>query len=194
MRTVIPLAAIAAVLAFASTAQAAKPAEAGSFVLTANSPGGTYAPTFTGNGMLGVRVPPTGQGYAGGTVPAQSELAGFYARPRATPSPRTTSSSGRTSRPGRRSPSPTAARRSRLPGTGVSRWRQSIDLHTGIVTTTATLDRAGRARHRPHLPGADRPRDRRVGLVRLEFTPQWSGTATVTDVIDGTAGRPPALS
>jgi hypothetical protein len=28
-----------------------------------------------------VRVPATGQGYAGGTVPAQSELAGFYAKP-----------------------------------------------------------------------------------------------------------------
>ena len=60
MRSLIRLAAIAGSLAlvFASTAQAAPPASAGSFVLTANSPGGTYAPTFTGNGMLGVRVPP----------------------------------------------------------------------------------------------------------------------------------------
>ncbi len=53
----------------------------GSFVLTANSTGSSYAPTFTGNGLLGVRVPPAGQGYAAGTVPAQSELAGFYAKP-----------------------------------------------------------------------------------------------------------------
>src|ERR1700684_281866 len=62
---------------FAPAAWAAPATNAGAFTLTANSPGGTYAPTFTGNGMLGVRVPPSGQGYAAGTVPAQSELAGF---------------------------------------------------------------------------------------------------------------------
>jgi hypothetical protein len=67
-------------LALASSAQAAGQPSAGAFVLTANTPGGTYAPTFTGDGMLGVRVPPAGQGYAGGTVPSQSELAGFYAQ------------------------------------------------------------------------------------------------------------------
>ena len=68
MRTVVRLAAIAGALLFAATAQAAPPGGAGSFVLTAHNTGGTYAPTFTGNGMLGVRVPPSGQGYAGGTV------------------------------------------------------------------------------------------------------------------------------
>ena len=57
------------------------PGNSGSLTLTARHTRSTYAPTFTGNGLLGVRVPPTGQGYAGGTVPAQSELAGFYARP-----------------------------------------------------------------------------------------------------------------
>src|SRR2546421_8007790 len=57
------------------------PASTGATVLTATNTGPTYAPTFTGNGVLGVRVPPAGQGYAPGTVPAQSELAGFYAQP-----------------------------------------------------------------------------------------------------------------
>src|ERR1700727_1358596 len=68
-----------AVMALAASAAAAS----GSFVLTATNPATSagYAPTFTGNGLLGVRVPATGQGYAGGTVPAQSELAGFYAKP-----------------------------------------------------------------------------------------------------------------
>jgi hypothetical protein len=56
-------------------------AATGDYVLTATSAGSGYSPTFTGNGELGVRVPPAGQGYAGGTVPAQSELAGFYAKP-----------------------------------------------------------------------------------------------------------------
>src|ERR1700759_2387292 len=55
----------------------------GSFALTATSPRTAtgYAPTFTGNGRLGIRVPATGQGYVGGTVPSQAELAGFYAKP-----------------------------------------------------------------------------------------------------------------
>jgi hypothetical protein len=50
MRRYAGLLAIAGALLFVSTAQAAAPAGAGSFVLTANSPGGTYAPTFTATG------------------------------------------------------------------------------------------------------------------------------------------------
>ena len=83
----------------AGAAAGTPPGGGGTWVLTAVNQGGTYAPTFTGNGLLGVRVPPSGQGYAGGTVPAQSELAGFYALPHWQGS---WSSSGRTSRPGRR--------------------------------------------------------------------------------------------
>jgi hypothetical protein len=37
----------------------------GSYLLTATSTGGNYAPTFTGNGYLGVRVPPVGAGICG---------------------------------------------------------------------------------------------------------------------------------
>src|SRR5690348_824967 len=73
----------AAALAPSAPALAARPAAPGtgsaagpgSYVLTATSTDGNYAPTFTGNGYLGVRVPPTGQGYAGGSVPAESTLA-----------------------------------------------------------------------------------------------------------------------
>jgi hypothetical protein len=70
---------VGAVMALAASSAAAS----GSFVLTAtrSTTRSGYAPTFTGNGLLGVRVPATGQGYAGGSVPAQSELAGFYAKP-----------------------------------------------------------------------------------------------------------------
>jgi hypothetical protein len=42
---------------------------AGSYVLTADSTSGNYAPTFTGNGYIGIRVPPVGQGYAATPVP-----------------------------------------------------------------------------------------------------------------------------
>ena len=187
MRTVVPLAVIAAVLAFASTAQAAKPAEAGSFVLTANSPGGTYAPTFTGNGTLGVRVPPSGQGYAGGTVPAQSELAGFYGQVSGDPKPANDVQ--------QRANIPTwstltfsdGGQAFTVPGAGVSRWRQSIDLHTGLVTTTARWTAPdGHVTDLTYEVLTDRANPS-LGLVRLEFTPQWSGVATVTDAIDGTA-------
>src|ERR1700753_1517063 len=69
--------------AAAGSALAATTPNSGSLELTTRNPSASsgYAPTFTGNGLLGVRVPATGQGYAGGTVPAQSELAGFYAQP-----------------------------------------------------------------------------------------------------------------
>lgn len=76
-------AALALAAAAAPSAASAAASGRGSYVLTATSSrtASGYAPTFTGNGFLGVRVPAAGQGYAGGTVPAQSELAGFYAKP-----------------------------------------------------------------------------------------------------------------
>lgn len=52
----------------------------GAYVLAATSTDGSYAPTFTGNGNIGLRVPPAGQGYAGGSVPTDFTLAGFYAQ------------------------------------------------------------------------------------------------------------------
>ena len=181
--------AIAGVLLFVSTAEAAPPAGEGSFVLTANSPGGTYAPTFTGNGMLGVRVPPSGQGYAAGTVPAQSELAGFYGQVSGDPKPANDVQ--------QRANIPTWSTLTfsgengntfAVPGAGVSRLA-AIDRpshrdrhHDGAV------DRARRARHRPHLRGADRPRQP-VRSVSSASSSRRNGraSATVTDAIDGTA-------
>ena len=187
MRRYAGLLALAGALLFVSTAEAAPPAGEGSFVLTANSPGGTYAPTFTGNGMLGVRVPPSGQGYAAGTVPAQSELAGFYGQVSGDPKPANNVQ--------QRANIPTWSTLTfgengntfAVPGAGVSGWRQSIDLHTGIVTTTAKWTAPdGHATDLTYQVLTDRANPN-VGLVRLQFTPQWSGVATVTDAIDGTA-------
>jgi trehalose/maltose hydrolase-like predicted phosphorylase len=179
--------AAAVALALAGIAQAAPSASAGAFVLSANSPGGTYAPTFTGNGMLGVRVPPSGQGYAGGTVPAQSELAGFYAWP--TGAPKVSENVQQ------RANIPTwstlgfgdGGQSFAVPGPGVSNWHQSIDLHTGIVTTTARWTATdGHVTDLTYQVLTDRA-SQFVGLVRLQFTPRWTGVATVTDAIDGTA-------
>ena len=176
----------------------ASPASAagGSFQLTAHSRGTGYAPTFTGNGLLGVRVPPAGQGYAGGTVPAQSELAGFYAKP----------ATGKVSvRVQQRANIPTWSTltfadggRAFAPTVGtLSGWSQTIDLRTGVITTHATWRAPdGHVSDLRYDVFTDRARPH-VAVVRLTLTPHWSGTATVTDAIDGTpavAGPPKHLT
>ncbi len=187
MRRLVGFLVLAGAVALPGTAQAAGAPGGGSYVLSANSPGGTYAPTFTGNGMLGVRVPPSGQGYAGGTVPAQSELAGFYAQISGDPKP--------SNNVQQRANIPTWSTLTfsdggtpfTVPGPGVSNWKQSIDLHTGIVTTTARWTAPdGHVTDLSYQVLTDRA-GQFVGLVQLQLTPQWSGVATVSDLIDGTA-------
>jgi trehalose/maltose hydrolase-like predicted phosphorylase len=149
--------------------------------LTATKPGAAdYAPTFTGNGLLGVRVPPAGQGYAAGTVPAQSELAGFYAQPKGEVQQRinTPTWSTLTFADGGKAFDPK--------GKGTSGWRQTLDLRTGIVTTRARWKAPnGHVTDLTYEVLTDRARPH-VGLVRLRMTPRWSGTATVADRFDGT--------
>jgi trehalose/maltose hydrolase-like predicted phosphorylase len=181
-------AALAAVMTPAAAVAAGLPGNGGSFELTARSPtaAARYAPTFTGNGLLGVRVPAAGQGYAGGTVPADSELAGFYAHPSHALPPE---------RVQQRANLPTwstlslAVAGHTFSGTGssVTGYRQSLDLRTGTITTHARWTApGGRVTDLTYRVLTDRAQEN-VGLVRLSFTPQWSGTATVTDAIDGTA-------
>ena len=170
-----------------TAAPAGARASAGTYVLTQTSHGKGYSPTFTGNGWLGVRVPATGQGYAAGTVPAQSELAGFYAKP---------------DRFAKASES--VQQRANLPtwstlmfsdggqpfslSTGqTTGWRQSIDLHTGVIATSATWTAPdGHVTGLAYRVLTDRA-DPHVGLVTLTLTPRWTGTATITDETDGTA-------
>ncbi|MFZ0040220.1 MAG: hypothetical protein WAK93_02860, partial [Solirubrobacteraceae bacterium] len=168
-------------------------ASGGSFVLTARKTGSTYAPTFTGNGLLGVRVPPSGQGYAGGTVPAQSELAGFYAKP----------SKGKKSQlVQQRASIPTWSTLGFSDGGATfstkagktSDWRQSIDLHTGVISTSARWKAPdGHVTNLSYQVFTDRAREH-VGVVQLVIVPQWTGTATVSDLIDGTAENEPTKS
>ncbi|HWF73510.1 MAG TPA: glycosyl hydrolase family 65 protein [Solirubrobacteraceae bacterium] len=176
---------LALALATASPA-AATASPDGSYVLTARSSRSpAYAPTFTGNGFLGVRVPASGQGYGGGTVPAQSELAGFYAKPT---SPKTVSDAVQ-----QRANIPTWSTLVFGDGTGTyssasgqtANWRQAIDLHTGVVTTSGTWKAPdGHTTAFSYRVFTDRA-DEHVGVVELALTPGWSGTATVTDEIDG---------
>ncbi len=172
-----------AVMALAASSAAAS----GSFVLTATHPttGSGYAPTFTGNGLLGVRVPATGQGFAGGTVPAQSELAGFYAKPT-----KPTSAGDAVQQ---RANIPTwstltfadGGQPFSLNAGTTTGWSQSLDLHTGVITTSATWKAPdGHSTKLSYQVLTDRA-NAHLGLVQLTLTPQWSGTATVTDEIDG---------
>ena len=178
-------------------AQAAgTPGNSGSFTLTARSTTAAsgYAPTFTGNGLLGVRVPAAGQGYAGGTVPAQSELAGFYAKPskgkaseRVQQRANIPTWSTLTFADGGHAFSPSTSASGSGSGGKVSGYRQSIDLHTGIVTTHARWTAPnGHVTTLTYQVLTNRALEH-DGLVRLTLRPQWSGTATVTDEIDGTA-------
>ncbi len=153
------------------------------WVLTAGSTGSAYAPTFTGNGMLGVRVPPDGQGYAGGSVPAQSELAGFYAQPRGDVQQRASIPTWSTLM------FSDGGQAFSLSSGHASGWRQSLDLRTGVITTTAHwVAPDGHATDLTYSVLTDRARPF-VGLVRLAFTPRWSGQATVTDLIDGSPAK-----
>jgi trehalose/maltose hydrolase-like predicted phosphorylase len=185
LRFVCALGAALALLASAAGSAAA----AGRYVLTSTSPDPShgYAPTFTGNGRLGVRVPPTGQGYAGGSVPAQTELAGFYAKPA---KPATPSES-----PQQRANIPVwstlaysdAGQTFSLTRGHTSNWRQSIDLHTGIISTSATWRAPdGHVTDLAYRVLTDRA-SQNVGLVRLQLTPHFNGQATVSDLIDGSA-------
>jgi trehalose/maltose hydrolase-like predicted phosphorylase len=158
----------------------AQAASSGSFTLTAASFQTNYAPTFTGNGLLGVRVPPTGQGYAAGPVPAQSELAGFYAQPPGAVQQRANIPTWSTL-----TFSDGGDAFSLSSGTTTD-WRQSIDLHTGVVTTTGRWTAPnGHLTTLTYLLLTDRALPN-VGIVLLQLTPNWSGLATVTDRIDGT--------
>ena len=167
-------------LALVSPAAAAPSGSPGAYLLTTTATGSGYAPTFTGNGVLGVRVPAAGQGYAAGAVPAISERAGFYAQP----------SGGiqqRASIPSWSTLSLSVGGQAFSPSTGkTTGYRQSLDLHTGVISTSADWTAPdGRVTAISYQVLTDRARPD-VGLVRLTLIPRWSGTAVVTDTIDGT--------
>ena len=165
------------------------------------APGRRYAPTFTGNGLLGVRVPPAGAGLrrrhraravrAGRLLRQAVEGQGARARPAAGQHPQLVGADVRRRRHARsrrsRSARPRAGASRSTCAPGVistsARWRAPDGHVTGIAYQVFT----------------DRAREH-VGVVRLTLRPQWTGTATVTDAIDGTADRvtgpklPPVLT
>jgi trehalose/maltose hydrolase-like predicted phosphorylase len=176
-----------------ATASAAQPDDG--FVLSTTQPGGPgFAPAFVGNGYLAGRQPADGQGFAevalpGRTtpLPTQSEVQGFYAKV-------TQPDTG------------TIERRAALPawstlryddGSGayaldkgqVANYLQQLDLRTGTLTTSLDwTSPAGKTVHLRYDITPDRAR-RHAATERLRITPQFSGTVTVTDLLDGQAAE-----
>ena len=184
----------------AAAAQAA-PTHHPGFVLTTTQPGGAgFAPAFVGNGYLAGRQPADGQGF--GLVPVegsdeplrtQSEVHGLYAlappvAPEGSP------------------PQPPVERRAALPawstlayddGSGryslstghVDAYRQSLDVRTGTLTTEVTwTSPAGRTAALTYEVTPDRAHPH-AAIVRLTIVPQFDGTVTVTDLLDGQAAE-----
>ena len=171
------------------------------FVLTTTKPGGPgLAPAFVGNGYLAGRQPFDGQGFAEVKLPGdsdplatQSEVHGLYAL-------------GVPDAPPGSPPEPKIERRAALPawstlsyddGSGsyrlsrgtVAGYRQSLDLHTGTLTTSLTwTSPAGKKVDLRYDVTPDRAR-RHAAVVRLRMVPRFNGPVTVTDTLDGTAAE-----
>lgn len=160
------------------------------------------AEPYVGNGYIGLRIPAAGMGYLGelgkvgwpiGTERIASAIAaGVYAKVAdgtfyrdekqaialiPTWSTLTFGDSSGIYTPATASPS------------NVSEYRQELDLRTGVVSTSGIWTSPGGNKTRfLYRVGADRARSH-VAVVTLEFTPMWTGKATVTSVLDGAGAR-----
>ena len=155
--------------------------------LVTNSFTGDYSPAYVGNGYLGTRVPAEGEGYETAPVATETHVAGLYDQ--------TADSRGVPLPPGEVTAMPIAAPQwSGLEyddGSGtwstqtgrVLRYRQTLDLRAGIMTTRVTW--RGRSGHVTDLRYdlyVSRAR-LHIGVVRLQLTPHWTGDVTVRDVL-----------
>jgi trehalose/maltose hydrolase-like predicted phosphorylase len=75
------------------------------------------------------------------------------------------------------------------PGGRVSRFRQTLFLRCGLLRTTLTwTNERGQSTDLAYDVIAHREHEH-VGAVHVTVSPHWSGTATVTDLIDGAGAR-----
>ncbi|WP_428952537.1 glycosyl hydrolase family 65 protein [Streptomyces sp. cg35] len=190
----------------ATTARAAPdtsrtpPCDTPAWTLSARTPPPPDDPfhAYAGNGYLGLRVPPTGTGYAapGGpdaktgwplyTHPYDGAfVSGLYARGPANTAHR----QALAALPTWTGLDVTANGETYGPGSRTTGYRQSLDLRCGIVRTSLTwVHKNGRRTDLTFEVLADRARPH-VGAVRLRLTPRWSGRVGVTDRIDGRGAR-----
>jgi trehalose/maltose hydrolase-like predicted phosphorylase len=176
------------------------------WVLSTADPSLGGAPTFIGNGYLAERIPAEGSGYASTPVDTQSQVAGFYAHlpgeteRRATlPTwstlgfsdglatfgalPTSTAADGVCSAPAG------APGINEQPCGQWKQYRQALNLRTGVLTTTLEwVSPGGRTTDLKVEATTDQARAH-VAAVRLSVTPHWTGTSSVTDMLDGTGMR-----
>ncbi|MFI9616865.1 glycosyl hydrolase family 65 protein [Streptomyces sp. NPDC052023] len=175
-----------------------------------------YHPTFTGNGYLAARVPAAGNGFAEAPVRTQFHVVGLYtghpgewSRKAGLPAwsaldigdgsgtyneaflprereQRDEQLAGEEHLVGGDwepvgSSAPAALAR------GITRYRQSLDLRTGVITTRARwTSPAGRVTDVCYELLADRSRPH-VAAVTVTVRPHWDGQLDVTDALDGRA-------
>ena len=150
---------------------------------------------YTGNGYLGVRVPPTGAGYAENGAPTGWPLytprydgafaSGLFAHEPATTADRQVIAALPTwTTLDVRVGDETFGPRGRI-----SDYRQSVLMRCGVVVTSLRWTTAdGRATDLTYEVLTDRS-DPHTGAVRLRLTPRWSGEATVTGSLDWRGAR-----
>lgn len=143
----------------------------------------TDAPPYIGNGLIGTRVPAAGAGFVATPVATETHASGVWADVRDlahdAPQPE-----GAVNLPGWTAlgfSDGTATYR--LDQGTVRSYRQTLDLRSGTVTTKVSWrSPAGRLTDLRYDVLLDRAHPR-VGVVRLQITPHWSGNARVTDVL-----------
>ncbi|WP_239092311.1 glycosyl hydrolase family 65 protein [Streptomyces sp. SID14478] len=153
---------------------------------------------YAGNGYLGLRVPPSGTGYAAPGGPGAKTgwplymhpydgafVSGLYARGPAGTAHRQAVAA----LPTWTGLDVTAGGETYGPKSRTTGYRQSLDMRCGIVRTSLTwVHKDGRRTDLTYEVLADRARPH-VGAVRLSLTPHWSGSVTVTDRVDGHGAR-----
>ncbi|MFJ9039358.1 discoidin domain-containing protein [Streptomyces sp. NPDC102406] len=198
--TLTSAAALPATTTTTVAAHPAPPCNAPTWTLTTHTPLPPDNPfhAYTGNGYLGVRVPPSGTGYAtpGGpeaktgwplyTHPYDgSFVSGLYARGPAATAHRQAIAA----LPTWTGLDVTANGETYGPASRTTHYRQSLDLRCGIIRTDVTwLHKDGRRTDLAYEVLTDRARPH-VGAVHLRVTPHWRGGVKVVDSIDARGAR-----
>ncbi|WP_432172995.1 glycosyl hydrolase family 65 protein [Streptomyces sp. Tue6028] len=177
------------------------------WVLSTDDPLTDYHPAFTGNGRLAARVPAAGNGFAEAPVRTQFHVAGFYtgrggewSRKASLPAWTTLDVSDGSGSFNDAFSSVRATAEELVGGDwaavarpeagaarGIEKYRQSLDLRTGVITTEARwTSPAGRVTDVRHQVLTDRSRPY-VAAVTVTLTPHWEGTLVVTDTLDDRA-------
>ncbi|GGN93700.1 glycosyl hydrolase [Streptomyces albiflavescens] len=183
------------------------PAAFDEWVLSTDDPLTDYHPAFTGNGRLAARVPAAGNGFAEAPVRTQFHVAGFYtgrdggwSRKASLPAWTTLDVSDGSGSFNDAFSSVRATAEELVGGDwaavtrpeagvarGIERYRQSLDLRTGVITTEARwTSPAGRVTDVRYQVLTDRSRPH-VAAVTVRVTPHWEGTLVVTDTLEDRA-------